>query len=1096
MKRFLKIIGYILLTLVGLLVLLLILLQTSTFQTWITGRAADYLSEELNTSISLSKLDFEFLHTLVLEEVYMADQQGDTLGYIGRLELDGIAYDKVTGQVDLGVIHLYDPSFALRANDLDSSLNLQFIIDYFAPAVPDTTESAPFFMTVENLSIHNGKFVYDDPHLGHFPGLMQYGDLIIDRINVGIQDLELLGDSLHAHINKAEGRDQCGMELRSLSGAASMSNQIILLENAHLTTAEAELNGQIAFKYKTIGDFLDFNKRVKMDHDLENSWLNMKELRYFANELAYIDKKILIDGRITGRVSNLRSSDIYLEFDDNTSFRGDFSLYGLPDIETTFITLDVKELTSNKAELERIPAPPFEKGTYIKTPEAFERLGQMSFSGNYTGFINDFTAFGTLETAIGSVTSDITLSADDDTYAYKGKLNMDHFDLATFLENDLLGPMTAHLEIEGSGLNLDDLKADVVGRIDNLVLNGYEYKYININGEFADRFFNGDLNIGDENLFADFSGKVDFSTKQPTFSFDADIANIDLVDLHFYDEDYSSLSLYIKADAKGSSLQTLEGTVLLSEVEYCSIDQECRVEEIKVTANAITNGREIKVESSLVDGRIAGKFKFETLPMAIMEILSDMIPALEYEGTKDLHTEKFEMSAIVHDFSIFNEFFIPELDLADETSIAMSIDDETNAFSALVVSDGVAYTDYTVLGFTLDAQRQDSAIYFTTLADQFYVTDSLSFDNFSLDGRTEQDTIYASLSWENPLDGHAGDFNTQLTVRGNENFDLIFNSASITLSEERWDFDSNARVRIDSTRFQFYDFNIINKLQRIGVEGIISDQPKPLLSIKLHSFEMVNFNPFLKGTGLQLEGSITGDATIRDAYDKKLLNLDLIGLDFFVNEYEVGDICLESTYDAVNNRMMLVGELSRLDNNEVSFGGWYSPDDEESPLNLNLQLNELNLALVNSFISEGISDITGTVSGDVELTGRPDAPQLNGKMEFEEVSVHIDYLNTTYYIKESAGVYPDMFTLDNIKVRDEKGNTGYLIGTILHENFEEWNFDVYLDIEEEPFFCLNTNESQNDLYYGQAYAQGYVNIFGYLDKLEIDVNAEIGRGTN
>ncbi len=1084
------------LTLVGLIVVLLLLLQNSNVQTWLTGKVADYLSEELNTTISLSRIDFEFLHTLVLEDVYMADQKGDTLGYVHRLELDGIAFNKESGQVDLGTIHLYDPCFALRANELDSSLNLQFIIDYFSPEVPDTTESAPFFMTVENLTIHNGKFIFDDPHLGTFPGLMQYGDLSIDRINVNLNDLELLGDSLHVNIAQAEGRDKCGMELHSLSGAASMSNNIILLQDAHLSTAEAELNGQIAFKYSTIGDFLEFNTKVKMDHDLVNSKLNMKELRYFANELGFINKEIFIDGRISGRVSNLRSKDIFIKLDENTWFKGDFRMDGLPDFENTFITLNVNELVSNKKELERIPAPPFEKGDFIQTPEAFSRLGQMRFEGNYTGFINDFTAFGTLQTAIGSVTSDITLSEDDDTYSYKGKLNMDHFDLGRFVLNDAMGPITAQLKVEGSGLNLDDLKANIDGRINDIELNDYRYQNIKIKGVFADKFFNGDLKISDENLFADFSGKVDLSKKNPTFSFDADIANIDLVDLHFYDVAYSSLSLYISADATGNSLQTLEGSVKLSEIEYCSMDQECRVEEISLTAHKIPEGQEITVESSLVDGRIAGEFKFETLSLTMMEILSELIPSIENEGKDNPHAEKFVMSAKIHDFSIINEFFIPELDVSDGTTLNMSIDDKANKFTAIIVSDAISYTDFRMEGLTVDARRQDSAIYFTTLSDYFFVNDSLSFNNFALDGRTEQDTIYTALSWENELDGHRGDINTQLTVRGNENFDLVFNSAAVTLQDQQWVFDPNARVQIDSTRFQFYDFNIVNDLQRIGVSGIIVEHPKPWLNVELHAFEMSNFNPFLKGTGLQLQGSVTGEANLRDAYNKKLLSADLIGLNFVVNGYEIGDICLESTYDVVNNRMMMAGELSRLDKNEVSFGGWYSPSDEVSPLNMNLQLNHLNLAFINSFVSEGISDITGTLSGNIELTGRPEAPELNGGMDFEDVSVHVDYLNTTYFIKESAGVYPDMITLDNIRIRDEKGNTGYVIGTILHENFEAWNFDVYLDIEEEQFLCLNTTEYQNDLYYGQAYAQGYVNIFGYLDNLEIDVSAEVGRGTN
>ncbi|MCB0762084.1 MAG: translocation/assembly module TamB [Flavobacteriales bacterium] len=1097
MKRILKIIGYFLLSLLLIVGVLLVLIQTSWFQTWATQKIAGYFSEEWNTVVSLDRVDIDFFATLVLENVYLEDQHGDTLAFAKSVALSGVDFDREELRLELGSLTLDSAYFALRYVEADSALNLNFLIDYFAGDTTTSTDSSVFSLLLDDLELINSRFVFDDATLGQFPGLMQYGDLDISRINIGLSNTSLIGDSLRTTIDYGSAQDHCGLTLEAFQSDIAMGPTLITLDNTHLETKEALLNGRVAFKFNSFAEWLNFNTGVRMNHELTDSRLNIRELKYFASDLDYVDKVVLIDGHVGGRVSNLRSTGLYLQLDEHTWFSGRFRLDGLPDIESTFITLDVEELVSTKEELDRIPAPPFEEGAFIETPEAFAKLGQMRFTGNYTGFINDFTAYGTLETLIGNVSSDITLHETNDLYTYKGNFNLDRFDLAEFFDNDMLGPVTTRLEIDGQGLNMDDLDAHIQGSIDKVVLNDYSYDHIRVNGEFKDKYFNGDLSIGDENLFADFSGKVDFSTSRPAFSFDAEIHNIDLVDLHFYDDKYSSLSANITADMKGNSFQDIEGIIKATDIEYCSLDDECRVEEISLSAYALNPGREIKLQSSIVDGSLTGEYQFETLAPSIMGILSDLIPSFDYtpDETIALHKENFELKARIKDFSVIRDFFIPDLDMSEGTMLQMDIDDQTNQFSSQVVSDSISYMDYSLVGLTVDARRQDSAIYFTTISDHFYVSDSLSFDNFSIDGRTENDTLFTSLSWENEEDRHSGDLNLQMTIRGILNYDVLFNSAQLTLQDEIWNFDPNAYLRIDSTRLEVRNFSIFNEYQRLDINGIVSEHPKPWLTVQLHNLQLDNFNPFLKGSGTELDGVLSGEMTLRDAYDKKLIQADLIGLNLAVNGYEIGDVCLESTYDKAHNRMLLAGELSRLENNEISFGGWYSPTDEEQ-LNINLRLNHLKLALVNSFISEGISDIDGTVSGNIEVTGRVDAPQLNGSMDFENASVRLDYLGTKYFIKEQAGVYPDMFTLDRIKVIDEQGNQGYLTGAVIHDNFENWNFDVYLDIEEEPFMCLNTTEFENDLYYGQAFAKGYINIFGYLDNLEIDVNAEVGEDTN
>jgi hypothetical protein len=104
------------------------------------------------------------------------------------------------------------------------------------------------------------------------------------------------------------------------------------------------------------------------------------------------------------------------------------------------------------------------------------------------------------------------------------------------------------------------------------------------------------------------------------------------------------------------------------------------------------------------------------------------------------------------------------------------------------------------------------------------------------------------------------------------------------------------------------------------------------------------------------------------------------------------------------------------------------------------------------------------------------------------------------------------FYINHMPITDEEGNTGSMVASVYHEAYDNWNFDLQIDIESndintdifswapsntapERFLILNTSYKEGDYYYGKAYGSGNVNIFGYLDHLEITVDMKTRRGT-
>ncbi len=183
-------------------------------------------------------------------------------------------------------------------------------------------------------------------------------------------------------------------------------------------------------------------------------------------------------------------------------------LVQLPPVQTvlvSFVTKRISESTGLKKELDGIPIPPFESLKTLNTPDNLATLGTVNFNGKFTGFLNDFVAFGTLNTAIGSINTDIKLQELPNDYAYNGELQTVAFDLGKFYRTTNLGKVTSTLRLKGKGLTRADLDASIEGHIASITAMGYTYRDIETRGEFRQDFFNGVLSISDNNIDLDFN---------------------------------------------------------------------------------------------------------------------------------------------------------------------------------------------------------------------------------------------------------------------------------------------------------------------------------------------------------------------------------------------------------------------------------------------------------------------------------------------------------------------------------------------------------------------------------------------------------------
>ena len=111
------------------------------------------------------------------------------------------------------------------------------------------------------------------------------------------------------------------------------------------------------------------------------------------------------------------------------------------------------------------------------------------------------------------------------------------------------------------------------------------------------------------------------------------------------------------------------------------------------------------------------------------------------------------------------------------------------------------------------------------------------------------------------------------------------------------------------------------------------------------------------------------------------------------------------------------------------------------------------------FIKDLVSDIKGTISTNLKLTGPPSKPQLNGNIILNKTGVTVNYLNTAYTVLDTVAVKNSVITLDGMVLRDPLKGTGTVKGTV--DINDPSNPDIEVVLDAKNLMALNTTFKQN-----------------------------------
>ncbi len=1078
-----------------------LLIYNSTIQTYAANMYVKSLAKKLSTNILIEKVNVDFFNEVNLHNVYVEDLKQDTLFYAKNIKVDIGFFSYKTRVIEIDKATVSDAFFNLKKYKNDTITNLQFLIDHFKS---DSEEESSWGFAIDKTELKNVRFNYFDFNQKKQPYGVDFNHLSLKGVNTKLSDIKLIDEGVDCNIEYLSLMDQSGFAIDTLSAQAQVAPSGIVAQNLKLITPNSDIDGNITFLTEEYASLANFIEAVKIKSFFQPTKLNFKDISYFAPGIEGVDKWINFNGEIKGTVDNLKTRKFSFITDDGTRFRGKTDISGLPNIEDMFMHIDVKEFITTKEKVETFPFPPFKDRKTISLPDNFRHLGAVRFKGNFTGFYHDFVAYGTVKTSLGSVSTDVSLKLKDNKSTYTGKVKTDHFNLGKFFEvSKNLGTITMDVSIDGQGFTKEDIDATISGKINQVVVNGYEYNNVDVEGDFKNKVFEGYLAVKDENIEFDFNGNVNLANETPEYHFISNINNAKLAKLNLIDSRKklkTRFSATVGVNLKGDHPDNFVGDIKILNANYQDLLDTIIVDSTMITSVMENDIRKINMFSGLLDAELKGKFYFAEIGKFVNNFFVRYIPSQldkSHQITNLSHDIDFNVH--LHNSDLLSKIFFKKVDLSDHTIIDGHYNAQEHVLTIKGNSPFIDAYGMKIHHVNLNTQTNENKFNFNLTAQKIAQNDSITIHNFNVESFMQYDSAQTSISWGGTEDSvqNNGDINIVTRFEGFNSITGRFNSSRAYIAGKLWSIKPNNFIVIDTSMVQIKSLAILSKSQEILVDGKLSDNPSDQIDALLTNFDLGTLKNIIPSGVVELDGIVNGVASVTKKDNELLYTSDLEFDKFRLNRSLIGKGSLEALWNSASQALKINGKFYRDHIPTILFNGYYyldNPNDPNQSFDLTLQMHQTELSMFNEYIKDDISNLKGVVNANVKLTGNAKQPSLNGQITMQNASFTVNYLNTFYVAKHcQINIVPDMISFDNVEITDAKNNKAYANGTIFHTWFKDISIDVGLDAHN--FFVLNTTELDNSLYHGKAYVTGFVDIGGYDKNLIIDADIKTEKNT-
>ncbi len=1025
----------------------MVCLHVPSCQQFLGARVASALSARLGTRVSVGRVDLGFLNRIIIDDVTLLDQQGDSMLVASRLAAHVDVVPLLQGRVSVSSVQL----FSTRA-DLyrlpNGKMNFQFVVDSLASR--DTTAAPrPLDVRVASLILRRCAVRWNRRHEARdISAHLVLERLTDDMLNLKVKRLAL---STPAGLRV----DDLRFEFVADRTHATLTGLVLRLPHTTLRLGDVAATYALAATAgRTTPRLTDgiLMPSLQYEGSILPSTIRLADVAALVPRLARMADDIELKASFSGTGTSLRIGSLDLSSrPSGVELHADGSVSGW-DRKMSWVA-NVGRMAVPDGALARWLG---QWDRHAALPRQVARLGAVAFKGFLGGKGDRLTLRGLVATDAGRA----RLALGRDGHDYSARVQTDGFDLGRLLDDQRLGTVAGRLHAKATGASPADRNASLSaeGSLQRFDYGGHSFGPIAAKLAFARRTLSGVLTADDPKLQMRLSGDWHVDSREYEVSAQVDRLAPAAV-LHLGTQpDYTLSAITIGAAHRGGHTR-------------------------------------LQVDAPFATILAQGRFSYATLPASVASLIARRLPTMPgLPRVKTAPGNELDFSADISDATWMSRLFGIPLTLRQPLHVEGAMDDRTGRVELRAEAPALVWKDTPLSGVGVDVDTDNDTL--KARAALRWSDDAARGPRYELRAAAANNRLHALLGYDNasaslPLRG-AIDSET-LFFRGEgqaPSAHVTVHPSQVQVGDSTWHVEPSDIV-YSQNRLLVDHFAISHGRQHIAVSGMATPSSADSLLVDLNDVDVSYILNLVNFHSVSFAGRASGRAVLTSALAHPAAKARLQVADFRFEDGQMGTLHADVEYNQATKTIELRSVADDGPGATTRIDGYVAPADDD--IRLAIRADGTRLEFLKGFCGSFLDRIQAHGYGEVDLIGPLSRPNLTGALRARG-SVRVTPLNTVYSFDNlRVEARPDEITFPGDTLYDRDRHIGVLSGVLRHRALTRLTYD--LDVRAQHLLGFDTHEFGDNTFFGTIYATGNCAIRGRSGEVSLDIDATPDAGS-
>ena len=467
---------------------------------------------------------------------------------------------------------------------------------------------------------------------------LDFAHMNIRNLNTGVENIYYSTDTISGKISEFSFAEKSGLIVKQFHASFLYGPKSAYLNNLYLETPQTVIQKQLQISYPSIASLSDNLGQLQINANLNGSRLGLKDVLLLVPSMATIgpfkhapNAVFRIDGRVIGKVNDLRISSLEINGLGNTHIKASAVIKGLPNVNKSYFDLTIADFNTGSGDIAKLISP----GTI---PSSVSIPANLNLKGSFKGSMNNFNTKMVLRTSYGPV--DVTASMKNGNKkgaaSYSANIKANNLNIGALTKQPQnVGRVSLTATIKGTGLDPKKASFQFNGDIIKAQVKSYNYQNLALKGSASNGKYIVNAHMKDPNINFSLDGKADMSKKYPSVYATLMIDSIDLQNLNF-SKDALRFHGKIVADVPTVDPDYLNANILVTDLLVAQKDQRINVDTISLISTANADSSTLKLKTPMLYAHLGGKYKLTQIGTAFGRMLpiNILIPPLQKHRLK------------------------------------------------------------------------------------------------------------------------------------------------------------------------------------------------------------------------------------------------------------------------------------------------------------------------------------------------------------------------------------------------------------------------------------------------------------------------------